>query len=309
MSVISLVIPVFNEEKVLEHLYKIICDLVDKREETFEVIFVNDGSSDRSLNILLNIYKTDSRIKIIDLSRNFGHQSALTAGIDFAAGDAVILMDADLEDTPNTIHDFLEFWKKGYDVVYAIRRNRKVGIIKKIFFKLFHRINAAISEISMPDAAGIFALMDKKVVEMIRQIPEKNRYIPGLRAWVGLNQIGIEVDRSERYDKNPRVSILKLVKLALDSYVSFSKIPLQIASFFGFFFSLISFIAILLVILLELTVGFSVKGWASIIIIILFVAGIQLITIGIIGEYIGRILDETKNRPVYLVKQTIGFDK
>jgi dolichol-phosphate mannosyltransferase len=307
MSVISLVIPVFNEEKVLDILYKRICDIAYKREEAFEVIFINDGSSDKSLEKLLDMHKLDARVKIIDLSRNFGHQNALSAGIDFATGDAVILMDADLEDPPYTIIDFLEYWKKGYDVVYAIRKKRKVGIIRKIFFSLYHKINTMISEIPMLDATGIFALMDKKVVEMVKMIPEKNRYIPGLRTWVGFKQIGIEVERGERYDKTPRVSILKLIKLAFDSYISFSKIPLKIASFFGIFFSFLSFIGIFIIIFLKLTIGFLIRGWASIIVLILFAAGIQLITIGIIGEYIGRILDETKNRPVYIVKQVIGF--
>lgn len=307
MSVISLVIPVFNEEKVLDILYKKICDIATKREEAFEVIFVNDGSTDRSLEKLLDIHRLDSKVKIIDLSRNFGHQNALTAGINFATGDAVVLMDADLEDPPDAIYDFLEYWKKGYDVVYAIRKKRKVGDIKKIFFTLYHKINTMISEIPMLDAAGIFALMDKKVVEMMKIIPEKNRYIPGLRTWVGFKQIGIEVERGERYDRIPRVSIFKLIKLAFDSYISFSKIPLQIASFFGIFFSFLSFIGIFIIIFLKLTIGFLIRGWASIIVLILFVAGIQLITIGIIGEYIGRILDETKNRPVYIVKQVIGF--
>ena len=160
MSVISLVIPVFNEEKVLDILYKKICDIATKREEAFEVIFVNDGSTDRSLEKLLDIHRLDSKVKIIDLSRNFGHQNALTAGINFATGDAVVLMDADLEDPPDAIYDFLEYWKKGYDVVYAIRKKRKVGDIKKIFFTLYHKINTMISEIPMLDAAGIFALMD-----------------------------------------------------------------------------------------------------------------------------------------------------
>lgn len=307
MSIISLVIPVFNEEKVLDVLYKKICNIATKQKEVFEIIFINDGSSDKSLEKLLDMHKLDSRVKIIDLSRNFGHQNALTAGINFATGDAVILMDADLEDPPDVIFDFLEYWQRGYDVVYAIRKKRKVGVIKKIFFTLYHKINTMISEIPMLDATGIFALMDKKVVEMMKIIPEKNRYIPGLRSWVGFKQIGIEVERGERYDKTPRVSILKLIKLAFDSYISFSKIPLKIASFFGIFFSFLSFIGVFIIIFLKLTIGFLIRGWASIIVLILFAAGMQLITIGIIGEYIGRILDETKNRPVYIVKQVIGF--
>ncbi|MDD4979763.1 MAG: glycosyltransferase family 2 protein [Candidatus Omnitrophica bacterium] len=308
MRVISLVIPVFNEEKGLDILYKAVCGVINKREETFELIFVNDGSYDGSLEKLLNIHKSDPRVKIVDFSRNFGHQNALSAGIDFARGDAVILMDADMEDPPEKIYDFLEYWKNGYDVVYAIRKKRKVGVIKRTLFALYHKLNTIISDIAMPDASGIFGLMDRKVVNIIRRIPEKNRYLPGLRAWVGLKQMGLETERGKRYDKNPRVSFAKLIKLAFDSYISFSKIPLKIASFLGIFFSFISFIGILVIIFLKLTVGIQLRGWSSIIALILLVTGIQLITIGIIGEYIGRILDETKNRPLYIVKEIIGFE-
>lgn|SRR3989338_974419 len=307
MANISLVIPVFNEEKGLSIVYKALCDVANKRKEDFEFIFVNDGSGDGSLGALLAINRSDPRVKVIDFSRNFGHQGALTAGIDFATGDAVILMDADMEDPPEKICDFLDNWSQGYDVVYAIRRKRKVGLFMKISYFLFHKINNMISEISIPDSSGIFALMDRKVVDIIKKIPEKNRYIPGLRSWVGLKQIGVEVERGSRYDKRPRVSFLKLTKLAFDSYISFSRVPLKIASFLGIFFSFLSFVGIFVIIFLKFAVGFPVHGWASIIMLILFVSGVQLITIGIIGEYIGRILDETKNRPIYIVKQAIGF--
>lgn len=306
MRVISLVIPVFNEEKGLDTFYKTICSNINKRKEIFELIFVNDGSSDGSLERLLTIHRSDSRVKIIDLSRNFGHQNALSAGIDFATGDAVILMDADMEDLPEKICDFLEYWEKGYDVIYAIRGKRKVGIMKRMFFSLFHKINSVISDVPMPNAAGIFGLMDRKVVDIIKRIPEKNRYLPGLRTWVGLKQIGLEIERGKRYDKKPRVSIAKLIRLAFDSYVSFSKIPLRIATFLGLLFSFLSFLGILIIIFLKLTVGIQLRGWSSIVVLILLVAGIQLITIGIMGEYIGRILDETKNRPLYIVNQIIG---
>jgi len=309
MHIISLVVPVFNEERGLDVFYKAICGAVSKREEAFELIFVNDGSSDRSLEKLLNIHRIDSRVKIIDFSRNFGHQNALTAGIDFATGDAVILMDADMEDPPDKICDFLEYWKKGYDVVYAVRKKRKVTVIKRILFALFHKINRMISDIPIPDATGIFGLMDRKIVNIIKIIPEKNRYIPGLRAWAGLKQIGLEVERGERYDKNPRVSTRKLIKLAFDSYISFSKIPLKIATILGIVFFVLSVIGIFIIIVLKFTIGLQPLGWASIVMLILFATGIQLVTIGIIGEYIGRILDEVKNRPVYIVRQAIGFDK
>lgn len=307
MKVISLVVPVFNEEKGIGIFYKAVYEAIKTRPESFEIIFVNDGSSDESLRKLLDLNKIDTRVRIIDFTRNFGQQNALTAGIDFAAGDAVILMDVDMEDLPDRICDFIEYWNKGYDVVYAIRKRRKVGIAKMILFFLYHKINMMISDISIPDESGIFGLMDRKVVNILKTIPEKNRYLPGLRAWVGLKQIGLEVERGERYDKKPRVSILQLLKLAFDSYVSFSKIPLKIASFLGIFFSFVSFVGIFAIILLKLTGGIQPHGWASIVMVILFVTGIQLITIGIIGEYVGRILDEAKNRPLYLVRQVIGF--
>lgn len=307
MGVISVVVPVYNEEKGLDIFYKALCGVIDQRKEVFEIFFVNDGSSDGTLKKLLDLHRLDIRIKIINLIRNFGHQGALTAGIDCASGDALILMDVDMEDPPDKICDFLEYWNKGYDVVYAIRRQRKVGVIKRILFSLFHKINSMISDIAMPDASGTFALMDRKVVEIIKKIPEKNRYIPGLRTWVGLRQIGLEVKRGDRYDKKPRVSFVKLIKLAFDSYVSFSTVPLKFASFFGFIFSILSFVGIVMIIFLKLTVGIPLRGWASIIVVILLISGIQLIAIGIIGEYIGRILGETKKRPLYVVKQMIGF--
>lgn len=305
MATISIVVPVYNEEKGLGGFYNALCETIKKREESFELVFVNDGSTDTSFETLLSFSKKDARVKIVDLTRNFGHQNALTAGMDFAVGDAIILMDADMEDPPERIGDFLEYWHKGYDVVYAIRHKRKVGFIRNILFNLYHKVNSMISDVSMPSACGIFGLISRRAVEMLKEIPEKNRYLPGLRAWIGLKQVGIEVERGRRYDGRPRVSFFKLVKLAFDSYISFSKMPLQIASFLGVFFAFASFLSMLIIFFLQLFKGFKVAGWASIIVLILFVSGVQLITIGIIGEYVGRILDETKNRPLYLVRQVI----
>lgn len=307
MEKISVVIPVFNEEKGIQIFYNSICDAIGKRKDDFEFVFVNDGSTDGTLAALEALSRKDQRLKVVDLARNFGHQNALSAGIDLAAGDALILMDADMEDPPEKINDFIEYWHKGYDVVYAIRKRRKVGLIKKALFSVYHKINSMISDVPIPESTGIFGLMNRKTVDILKKIPEKNRYLPGLRAWIGLNQIGIEVERGKRYDGKSRVSFFKLMKLAFDSYISFSKIPLQAASLLGVFFSLASFLAMFAIFFLQLFRGFKVAGWASIIVLILFVSGVQLITIGIIGEYVGRILDETKNRPLYLVRQLIGF--
>lgn len=307
-KLISIVIPIYNEEAVLETLYQKINEVTAPSRHRFEIIFVNDGSKDNSLGKLVEISSKNGRCKVLDLSRNFGHQIALSAGIDYSTGDAVVLMDADMEDPPTLIEEFIRQWESGYDVVYAVRGKREVGFLRRWSFSLFHRLNKYVTDTEIPPA-GIFGLMDKKVAMHMKGLKEHNKYIPGLRAWLGYKQTGIEVDRGKRYDDKPRVSITKLVKLAFDNYVSFSKLPLKAASLVGLVLSICSFAAIIIIVFLKLTRGFQIQGWASTVAIILLLGGIQLLSIGIIGEYIGRVLDEVYDRPLYIVRDTYGFDE
>jgi dolichol-phosphate mannosyltransferase len=300
-KIISIVLPVYNEEAILKSLHQKLSEVISKRSERFEMIFVNDGSVDKSLAVLLDIRKRDNRVCILDFSRNFGHQNSLNAGLRETKGDAVILMDADLEDSPEDILKFLEKWDVGYEVVYAIRKKRNVPWLKSLLFKLFHKINNTLSTIDI-EAAGIFSLMDRTVVNAILNINERNLYLPGLRNWVGFKQIGIAVDRGVRYDASPRVSILRLYKLAFDSFTGFSGNLLSLPIIFGLLFFVISIMALIMIVILKLFYGIGPWGWASLVSIILFISSIQFAFIGLIGEYISRIMFEVKGRPLYIIR-------
>lgn len=305
-KLISIVMPVFNERDGLKIFYVQLIKIADKLDYDFEFIFVNDGSSDGSLDALISLAKSDKRVRIIDFSRNFGQQSALTAGIDQAQGDAVILSDVDLEDDPAYILSFVDYWAKGYQVVYAKRAERKASFLRKMCFSIFHKINSAISSVNV-DAAGAFCLMDREVVRHFKELTERDKYIPGLRSWIGFKQIGIPAIRNARYDNKPRVKLGSLFKLAFDSYTSFSTLPLKIAMFLGIFFSLLSFVGVAVVIMLKLVFKLAILGWASTISIILLLGGIQLICMGLQGEYLARIFNEVKKRPAYIIRDKIGF--
>jgi dolichol-phosphate mannosyltransferase len=305
---ISVVIPIYNESKIIKELSDKLKEVAGKSVFEFEWIFVNDGSSDNSLEILINLSKDDTRIKIIDLSRNFGHQQAISAGMDFADADAVILMDADLEDRPEDLPQLISKWQEGFDVVYAIRKSRQVSYFRKICFSAFHFFNKLLSEVPM-EPTGIFGLMDRRVVDEIKRLEEKNRYIPGLRSWVGFRQASIILERGKRYDLRPRVTFSKLVSLAMNSYFAFSKRPMRIAAFLGFFLSFVSFAGLLFVIAFQMIMKFKVSGWASLAALILFISSMQFVCIGIMGEYIGRIFDEAKERPLYIVRDTYNLER
>tara|TARA_B100001971_G_scaffold53427_1_gene48569 strand:+ start:3395 stop:4342 length:948 start_codon:yes stop_codon:yes gene_type:complete len=298
---VSVVLPVYNEEGIIEHLYERLSKMANQRSERYEFLFVNDGSMDGSLNKLLDIRKKDKRVNIIDLSRNYGHHSAVFAGCSMADGDAVVLMDADMEDLPEDIPLFLEKWEEGYQVVYAVRKSRKVSFRMASFFYLFHKLNSIISNVPM-QAAGIFCLMDRKVVEKIKLITEHNLYIPGLRSWIGFNQIGVAVNRGARYDSKSRVSLWKLYKLAINNFTSFSDVILSIPLFIGIILCFLSLLVIVVISIFQLAYGIAPWGWSSLVSIVLAIGGLQFAFIGIIGEYITRILIETKNRPSYIIK-------
>ena len=305
----SVVIPIFNEEEIIKELWRQLSSVLSKINAYYEVIFVDDGSSDRSYSLLKQINQQHPEVKIIRLSRNFGHQCALTAGIDRAVGEAVVLMDGDLQDSPQTIFEFIDRWQQGYDVVYAIREKRKEFWLKRIAFVGFYRLLGWFSKIELPADAGIFSLMDRKVVNALRQMPERNRYLSGLRAYAGFKQIGVIVERGSRYRGTPRVSIGKLFKLAFDGIFSFSVIPLRIATIFGLICAIVSFILGIIGLYFKYILGQTFLAWSYGLTTTFFMGGIQLIFLGIIGEYIGRIYDEVKQRPYYLIRDTIGFQK
>ena len=305
----SVVIPIFNEEEIIPELWRQLLDVLQRLDGNSEVIFINDGSVDSSFELLKKISQQHLEVKIINLSRNFGHQCALSAGIDHADGKAVILMDGDLQDSPEAIISFSRFWEQGYDVVYAIRKNRKEKLFKRLAFKSFYYIQRKLSGIITPMDAGIFSLMDRKVILTLRQMPERNKYLSGLRAYAGFKQIGVYVERGPRYRGEPKVSVAKLFKLAFDGIFSFSTIPLKMATILGLVSAIVSFIIGLIGLYVKFVLGQEFLSWAYGLTTTFFMGGIQLLSLGIIGEYIGRIYDEVRQRPYYVIREKIGFEK
>lgn len=278
--------------------------------KVIKLFFINDGSTDNSLKIMKQLQTHDKRIKIIDFSRNFGHQIAITAGIDFTSGDAVITIDADLQDPPEVIPDLIKKWKEGYEVIYGIREKRKgENFFKKITALIFYRLINKMTMINMPPDSGDFRLIDKKVVNNLKNIRENNRYVRGLTYWIGFKQIGVPYERDKRFAGKSKYPIKKLFKLAYDAIFSFSNFPLKIATYFGFIVSFLSFLYLIYALIIKLFTNSVIHGWTSLMISILFLSGVQLICLGIIGEYIARINDEVKKRPLYIIKEIIDEDK
>jgi glycosyltransferase involved in cell wall biosynthesis len=305
----SIIIPVYNEEAVIHETYKRLKRVMDSTGEAYELLFVNDGSHDQTASILKKYSERDRAVKLIDFSRNFGHQIAITAGMDYASGDAIVVIDADLQDPPELILDMIKKWKEGYDVVYAKRTRRKgETFFKKQTASLFYRLLRASTDIDIPLDTGDFRLIDRKVCDEMKRIPEKNRFVRGLVSWVGFRQTAIEYVRDERLAGETKYPLKKMLKLSTDGITSFSYKPLKIASYAGGLLSFAGFIYMLVVLYLKLFTDSTVAGWASIIIIQLFFSGIVLIILGVIGEYIGRIYDETKDRPLYIVRECYGID-
>jgi dolichol-phosphate mannosyltransferase len=319
----SIVIPVFNEAQTIPELIRRLTPVMDSIGDTAgvkgskgsgprgagaEVIFVDDASSDETFAILSQAHNTDARFKAIRFSRNFGHQIAITAGMDHASGEAIILMDGDLQDPPELIPRFIEEWKKGFEVVYAVKRNRKEFFLKRYAFALFYRLLHSVSTIHIPMDAGNFSLLDKRVLGVLRQMPERNRYISGMRAWAGFRQTGIEFDREARFAGKPQMSLTRLVNLALDGIFSFSKAPLRLGIYIGLFSAFLAFLGTAYVIYAKVFTDRAIIGWTSVMLAITFLGGMILVTIGIIGEYIGRIFDEVKQRPLYIVGDRVGVD-
>lgn len=302
---ISVVIPVFNEEDNIPVLYERLKKTLGRISKNHEVIFVNDGSCDQTLTRIKKIRNKDKKVKFLSFSRNFGHMPAVVAGLKAASGEKVALMDADLQDPPELIEKMFDQSAKGYGVVYGIKTKRKEGQLKRFLFTAFYKILDKISAYKMPVNAGTFSLIDRKVVNILTQLEEKNIYFSGLRSWVGFKQKGIVYERDKRY-AGQASSFRKLLKLAMDGFISFSYIPLKIASFLGFIFAFFAFFMIIFVIVTRIFFNWGIVGWASTLSAILFIGGVQLITLGIIGEYLARIYDQVKNRPEYIIEEKGG---
>ncbi len=302
---LSVVIPVFEEQDNLPELYRRLVAALDQAEPDFELVFVDDGSRDQSLAILTQLAQQDERVAVISFARNFGHQAAISAGLDQARGNAVVVMDADLQDPPEVLGQFIAKWREGHDVVYAVREHRKESWFKRTCYAAFYRLLQRVANIDIPLDAGDFCIMDRRVVDLLVNMPERNRFVRGIRSWVGLNQVGLSYAREARYAGKTKYSYGRLVALALDGLVSFSFLPLRIISLMGILISVLSIVLAVVYAIQKLTVGLYPPGFATTIVSILFLAGVQLVTIGVIGEYLGRIFEEVKRRPLYVVSQVI----
>ncbi|TDX59257.1 glycosyltransferase family 2 protein [Orenia marismortui] len=306
---ISVVVPIYYEEDNIFPLHKRLKGIL--KEEMgldYEIIFVNDGSTDNSVFNITKVMQQDSNVKLIDFSRNFGHQIAVTAGIDHSSGKTVVLIDADLQDPPELIKEMYQRYKQGYDVVYAKRKKRNgESLFKKITANLFYRTLDNITDVDIPLDTGDFRLMSRRIVDNLKQMPENNKFIRGLVAWAGFKQTAIEYERNERYSGETGYSLWKMIKFSLDGITSFSTIPLKLASIIGAITSGFSFIYILYIIYLKLFTDITISGWSSAMVSNLFIGGIILLTLGVMGEYVGRIFTESKRRPLYIIKDKRGF--
>ena len=309
-ATLSVVVPLYNEadnvDELLRRIGTVVAGLTVPPAD-YEVILVDDGSRDATLDRLLSAAHRDPHLRIISLSRNFGHQIAATAGLDAACGDAVVLMDGDLQDPPELIDQFLEKFRDGYDVVFATRRHRHgESRFKVLTAALFYRTIRRLTNVSIPVDTGDFRLMSKRVVAALRNSRERHRFIRGLVSWVGFRQTGVEYDRAERHAGESKYPLSKMIKFAIDGITAFSEIPLRIATWFGFIVSAIAFLVAIVEIGIRIFTGYNLPGYTSTIFAILFLGGVQLITIGILGEYVGRVYEEIKGRPLYLVAENVG---
>lgn len=302
IKLLSIIVPIYNETDVINAFYRRVKQVVDSLSQmTYEIIFVDDGSRDSSYGKLVSLADADKCLSIIKFSRNFGHQTAITAGIDLARGDAVVIIDSDLQDPPELIVDFVRKWQEGYDVVYGVRQERRgEGRVKRVTAALFYRTLKRLTQIDIPVDTGDFRLMDRKVVNQLKELKEKDRFVRGLVSWIGFRQTGIDYERDKRYAGETKYPYRRMMKFAVDGITSFSSIPLKLASWLGYLTSLFAFMYAANI-LLQRIFGHTVEGLATVVIGMLFLGGVQLICLGIIGEYIGRIFNETKQRPIYVI--------
>jgi polyisoprenyl-phosphate glycosyltransferase len=305
----SIIVPVFNEMGCLQELHDRLCKVMDSSGEPWEAVLVDDGSHDGSTDKIIEFGKQDPRFRPVIFARNFGHQIAVTAGLDYTRGKAVVIIDADLQDPPEVILELIARWKEGYQVVFAVRAEREGETWFKTFTaSMFYRLIYRITDVKIPLDTGDFRLLDRKVVNVMNKMRERHRFLRGMSAWVGYKQIGVPYKRASRYAGSTKYPLRKMLMLALNAITSFSYFPLQLATYIGFIAAGISILAIPVVIIGRLTIGQAFIGQATTLISVLFLGGVQLICLGILGEYIGRIYDEVKGRPLYIVNENLTVD-
>lgn len=307
-QLISVVVPVYNDEEVIEAFYERAADVLKGIDGfDYQLVFVDDGSGDRSPELLKGLAARDSAVKVVVLSRNFGHGTAVTAGIDVSDGDLVVLIDSDLQDPPELIVEFLKKWREGYDVVYGVRTKREGETwFKRATASLFYRVLSRMSAVEIPEDVGDYRMMTRRFVNELQRLGERDRFVRGLVSWVGFEQIGVPYERDARYAGESKYTLRKLFRFARDGITSFSTMPLRMVMYAGFAASALAFLYMLSVFIQKWAGVAEVRGWPTMMIAILFLGGIQLISLGVIGEYIGRIFNEVKGRPIYVVKEVVS---
>ncbi|MGZ8674115.1 MAG: glycosyltransferase family 2 protein [Solirubrobacterales bacterium] len=306
----SWVVPVLNEEDVLPELHRRLSETAEKLDGPSEFILVDDGSIDRSREVVLQLRDRDPRLKLVALSRNFGHQLAITAGIDVARGDAVVVMDSDLQDPPEVVVEMAARWREGFDLVHGVRTARRgERAFKRHTAHLFYRLLNRASDVDLPLDTGDFRLLDRRVADVVRRMREPSRYLRGLFAWVGFRQTGVPYERDERYAGDSKFSLMRMLSFAVDGLIGFSTVPLRLALGLGFVISALAFAAGVAAIVLKLTGAYTISGWASVTVMITFFSGVQLLMLGAVGQYVGRIFEQGKARPLYLIAETHGIEE
>ena len=306
MPLISLVVPAYNEEEVLEAFHREVSEEIDRLPDDFEFVFVDDGSRDQTASVLRQLAVRDPRVRAVLLSRNFGHEAAIEAGLRAARGDAVIVMDADLQDGPEIIPRLIGAWREGADVVYAVRKGRKEGRLLRAAFSGFYGLASRVMSIDLPRDAGPFSLMDRQVVDVINDLPEKGRYFPGLRAFAGFRQVPVEAERRERAAGETKYSLVKRTLGGTNAIFSFSKLPLRLMTFMGFLMTVLAVAGLIWVIIGAIFGTGTAQGWTSVMTVMFFLAAFIFTFLGILGEYVGKIYDEVRARPNYVVAEEIG---
>ncbi len=305
---VSVIVPCFNEQEMIGETHARITEILRKEKHRYELVFVDDGSWDATPSILNDIAARDAAAKVIFLGRNFGHQNALTAGLDLANGDAIAFIDADLQDPPRVLIEMLAKWREGYDVVYGQRcRRKKEGWFKRFTAGLFYRLFNAVSDIRMPVDTGDFRVIDRRVADLLRSMPERDRFLRGMIAWVGLKQTPVLYDREPRCAGDTKYPLMKMLRFAMNGLVSFSNMPLRIAVWLGLASALAAMLGILYTLYIRLFHDDWVSGWAFLSITIFFFSGVQLLCLGLLGEYVGRIYRQDKRRPLYVIDRTVNF--
>ncbi len=309
-TLVTAVVPCFNEEAAISKTHARLSKVLTSLSCEHEIVYVNDGSRDRTACLLAELQESDSHVRVVSLSRNFGHQIAVTAGIELASGDGVVLIDADLQDPPELIPEMVALWRQGFDVVYG-QREQRAGetFFKRFTARLFYKCINRLSEIPIPLDTGDFRLMDRRVVDVLRDMPEKDRFIRGMVSWVGFRQTPIRYKRQARVAGETKYPLTKMIRFALDGITSFSRIPLKVAGILGLLSCSLAFVGIVYSLVVRLLTDNWEPGWTTLMLVVLFLGGAQLMCLGIIGEYVGRTFMEGKRRPLYVIRETLGFDR